>query len=444
MVYRNFNLSIITRLILIISTSVWFTLEIDSPQKVYTKFFILTLIIIQSVFFVKYFNKINKEIIRFLKLLKTDEGAYRFSSDLNGNFTELAKILNNTADLLENTRIEKEKQYHFLQFVIEQINIGLMAYNNDGKVQFTNRTFSDLINLKWTKELSEIKDIDSSFYEKLLKSKPEDLFQQKLKINGSIQQFLVQKKQFKFNNEFINLISIQNISAELDQKEMESWQKLIRVLTHEIMNSIAPITNLTYSIRRSLNENVETKNVQKEVIMEAIEDTNIIESRSNNLMQFVENYRKLTKLGKVSFGKVDVKQLIENSANIFKKEINNLNIELNIIINEKIVIEGDSKLLEQAFINLIKNAIEALGETKNPQINIKAELVENQLQVFIIDNGIGIEIEKLDDIFVPFYTSKESGSGIGLSLVRQIISLHKGSVSVGSEKNKGTTFKITL
>ena len=118
MVYRNFNVSIIIRLLFIIGTSIWFALEIDNPQKAYTKFFIFSLIIIQSIFLIRYFNKINKEIIHFLKLLKADDAAYRFSPDLKGNFTELARILNNTADLLENTKIEKEKQYHFLQFVI--------------------------------------------------------------------------------------------------------------------------------------------------------------------------------------------------------------------------------------------------------------------------------------------------------------------------------------
>ncbi len=444
MVYRNFNLSIIVRLLLIIATSIWFALEIDNPQKAYTKFFLLALIVIQSIFLILYFNKINKEIIRFLKLLKTNDASYRFSSDLKGNFTELARILNNTADLLENTRIEKKKQYHFLQFVIQQINVGLIAYDKNGLIHFSNKSFSELLKLKWIKNLSDLESLDAEFYNNLKKSKPEDLFQNKLKIENSFQQFLIQKKQFKFNNELINLVSIQNISAELDRKELESWQKLIRVLTHEIMNSIAPITNLTYSIRRSLKENVGSEKVQKGVIDEAIEDTNIIESRSNSLMQFVENYRKLTRLGKVSFNEVNVKSLIENSVNIFKEEISNSNIKLNLVVDDGIIIKGDAKLLEQALINLTKNAIDALNETENPYINIKAELIENQLVIFIKDNGSGIESDKIDDIFIPFYTSKENGSGIGLSLVKQIISIHKGIISVNSEKGKGTTFKITV
>ncbi|PLX21377.1 MAG: hypothetical protein C0597_03375, partial [Marinilabiliales bacterium] len=175
--------------------------------------------------------------------------------------------------------------------------------------------------MKWIKNISDLEELDKKFYKSIWNSKPQDLFQYKIRIEDSLMQFLIQKKQFKFNNDVINLLSVHNISAELDQKELESWQKLIRVLTHEIMNSIAPITNLTYSIRRSLSENMESDPIQKEAIRESIEDTHIIESRSKSLMQFVENYRKLTKLGKVTFGEVVVSNLVNNSVNIFKERI---------------------------------------------------------------------------------------------------------------------------
>jgi signal transduction histidine kinase len=376
--------------------------------------------------------------------MKTDDASYRFSSNLKGNFTELAKILNNTADLIENIKIEKEKQYYFLQFVIEQINIGLIAYNNSGEVQFTNNAFSDLLKIKWLKRLPDLAELDKQFYKLVQESKPEDLYQYKLTIDGTLQQLLIQKKQFKFNKEVINLVSIQNISAELDKKELDSWQRLIRVLTHEIMNSIAPITNLTYSIRRSLNENIDLNPSQKEIIEEAIEDTHIIEKRSNSLMQFVENYRKLTKIGKVNFRKVNVNKIIKNTLDLFKEDFKKCNIQTKIYINKDIEIHGDEKLLEQAFINIIKNAIDALKECNKPKISIISLYAGHKLVLTIKDNGKGIEEEKLDDIFIPFYTSKENGSGIGLSLVKQIVNLHKGVITVNSKIGEGTSFEIML
>lgn len=444
MVYRNFNVNIIIRLILIVFTSIWLASEFGDPQKAYTKFLIISLLFIQSGLFVRYFNKINKELVRFLEVLKVNDSSYRFSSDLKGNFKELAKILNNTADLIENTRIEKEKQYHFLQFVIEQINIGLIAYNKAGKIQFVNNAFKKLFKLNGLQDIADLEKLDKQFYLKLLNGNPQDLFQNKVKIDGSFYHLLIQKKQFKFNSEYINLVSFQNISAELDKKEMESWQKLIRVLTHEIMNSIAPITNLTYSIRRSLNENIETETIKKDVIQEAIEDTEIIEKRSNSLMQFVENYRKLTKIGKILTTKVNVNQLVEHSINLFKEDLRKYKIDYEINIENDIEIEADEKLLEQALINIIKNAIEALINCNNSKIIVSADYVDNNLILTIKDNGIGIEEDKLDDIFIPFYSSKETGSGIGLSLVKQIINLHKGTISADSIIGEGCTIQIKL
>ncbi len=444
MIYRNFNINIIFRLLLIILTSIWLAFEINNPQKAYTKFFIVSLILLQSALLIHYFNKINTELIRFLKILKNDDSAYRFRSDLKGNFAELAKILNNTADLIENTRIEKEKQYHFLQFVIEQINIGLIAFDNNGKVHFTNKSFTDLFKMNRIEDIHAFDRINKQLVKVLLNSKPQDLQQLKINIDNNIYQLLIQKKQFKFNHDYINLVSFQNISAELDKKELESWQKIIRVLTHEIMNSIAPIANLTYSIRRSLTENINPDLDQNSVIQEAIEDTDIIERRSNNLLQFVENYRKLTKVGNANINKLNLNRLFENIMSLFKEDFKSAEIDCELKISSDIEIYGDEKLLEQAIINIIKNSKEALVKVSEPKILVFSEQEDKTISILIKDNGIGIPEDKLEDIFIPFYSSKENGSGIGLSLVKQIINLHKGTVSVSSKPGEGTEFKIIL
>ncbi len=444
MIYRNFNINIIFRLLLIILTAIWLAFEINNPQKAYTKFFIVSLILLQSALLIHYFNKINTELIRFLKILKNDDSAYRFRSDLKGNFAELAKILNNTADLIEITRIEKEKQYHFLQFVIEQINIGLIAFDNNGKVHFTNKSFTDLFKMNRIEDIHAFDRINKQLVKVLLNSKPQDLQQLKINIDNNIYQLLIQKKQFKFNHDYINLVSFQNISAELDKKELESWQKIIRVLTHEIMNSIAPIANLTYSIRRSLTENINPDLDQNSVIQEAIEDTDIIERRSNNLLQFVENYRKLTKVGNANINKLNLNRLFENIMSLFKEDFKSAEIDCELKISSDIEIYGDEKLLEQAIINIIKNSKEALVKVSEPKILVFSEQEDKTISILIKDNGIGIPEDKLEDIFIPFYSSKENGSGIGLSLVKQIINLHKGTVSVSSKPGEGTEFKIIL
>ena len=331
-------------------TAIWFGIELHNEQKAYTKFLCILLIVIQSIALINYLHKMNSEIVRFLQILNINDSSYRFSSDLKGNFSKLAKILNDTADIIIDGRIEREKQYQFLQFVIEQINIGLIVFNNHGEVQYINSTFKKLLKIKKVNSINDLKEINIELVNKLTVNQPTLSFQFKLIIENEPVQIFVQKEQIKINDEYINLVSMQNITAELDKKELDSWQKLIRVLTHEIMNSIAPITNLTYSIQRSLKENKELLKDQNETISDAIEDVEIIEKRSKSLLQFVENYRKLTRVGKLNLSRSNISELINNVVSIFKEDFNISNIDCELRIEENIYHEVDDKLLEQAII----------------------------------------------------------------------------------------------
>lgn len=437
--FKSFNLNLVIRVILLVLTAFFLGLVFYQEQKLYTKFLFILLILIQAVAIVLYLNKMNRELVQFLELLNTGDTSYRFSSSLKGNFAKLAKILNNTSELIINTKIEKEKQFQFLQFVIEQINIGLVAFNSCGEIQFANSSLKSLLGISSIKSIYDLNDINLELVNKISSKSPKLSFQFKVTIAGKVFQLYVQKEQIKINNEYINLVSFQNISAELDKKELESWQRLIRILTHEIMNSITPITNLTYTIKRSLQENEEIdKNLES--VKEAVEDIEIIEKRSKNLMQFVENYRKLTKIGKVNSKETNVTETIQNAIDIFKDDLKRKGIRCSYKNSGTIIRSIDDKLIEHALINILKNAIEA----ESSSIEVSLELIDNDLQLKIIDNGIGISQDKLDDIFIPFYTSKEKGTGIGLSFVKQIVNMHGGIISVHSEIKKGTTINITL
>jgi len=440
--FRNFYINVLVRIVFIIATTLCLGLQFQYDLRVYTKFLCTVLIIIQVILLMIYLNRINREVISFLEVLNINDTSYRFSSDLKGNFSKLAKILNNTADLIINSRIEKEKQYQFLQFVIEQINVGLIAFESKGGIQFINSAFLSLLKIEKINNIEELKDLNMELVNKITDNQPNLTFQFKINIVNEPIQILVQKKQLKINNEYINLVSVQNITAELDKKELESWQKLIRVLTHEIMNSIAPITNLTYSIRRSLNENIKDISDTSNTILDAIEDIEIIEKRSESLMQFVENYRKLTSVGKLNLDTTEIDILVHNAINIYKEDFNKLNIKLKLEIEKNIERIVDGRLLEQAIINLLKNAIEALNGVNEPLITISLNQNKEETAITISDNGHGIDENKIDNIFIPFYTTKEKGTGIGLSFVKQIVNLHEGVITVSSKKDVGTTFYI--
>jgi len=247
----------------------------------------------------------------------------------------------------------------------------------------------------------------------------------------------------------MKLIALQNIQPELQKKELEAWQNLTKVLRHEIMNSITPIATLTSTMKDILIEDLVQKTKDSfELHGEAVDDLQeglgTIEGRSQGLIRFIDAYRDYTSIPLPKIKPIEVCQLIDHVYQLMKADLRQSTIEFNIEINPKeLEINIDEELIEQVLINLIKNATEALEGTTSPQINIKAFVdVDNNPCIKISDNGMGIAREALEQIFIPFYSTKHRGSGIGLSLSRQIMQLHNGTLSVNSELEKGTTFTL--
>jgi signal transduction histidine kinase len=245
----------------------------------------------------------------------------------------------------------------------------------------------------------------------------------------------------------LHLVSFQNIQPELDEKELESWQKLIRVLTHEIMNSMTPINTLVTTITR-IYRNKETgelkkpEELQTPMIEKTVKGLDLIESRGQGLIHFVQNYRDVTRLPKPDFKVLNVRDMFQGIKLMFDEQLMQNGVTLTIDCHPSLYINADGKLLEQVIINLVKNAIEAFEDAPDPAITMSAQSNNNQIIMEIADNGKGIPPDMLENIFVPFFTTKEKGSGIGLSLSRQIIRLHGGTMNVQSEPFSRTVFTI--
>jgi signal transduction histidine kinase len=251
---------------------------------------------------------------------------------------------------------------------------------------------------------------------------------------------------FVLRQQQLILVAMQNIHNELEEKEMKSWQTLIRVLTHEIMNSITPIASLSATAYGLLKNNRECKMPQSvnEVIGDVRDAVNTIEKRSKGLLDFIENYRKLTRIPKPDFKIVQVKNLFERVANLMKDQLENQAIDFRMQVDpESLEITADRALIEQVLINICKNSVEAVDGVSHPKIELWAgtDGLGNPV-VKIIDNGKGISEEVAEKIFIPFFTTKPQGSGIGLSLSRQIMRLHKGTLSVTSKPNVETIFTL--
>jgi nitrogen fixation/metabolism regulation signal transduction histidine kinase len=444
MVYKNFIINITIRIILIllvICFFAWFLLvNIDYIKAS----FALLLVIILTAELVRYVNKSNRDFRDFINLLKSNDFSTRFSSKGKGHsFEILYKELNELSDKYHLLSIEKELKHRHLQTVLGHIDIGIISYDSSGTIQIVNHAFKELFQSPFLSEHQSIDKLDEKFVYviKGLQTGSNKLF--KVKIGERELHLALQANIYKLKEEEFKLISVKNIISELEQKELESYQKLIRVLTHEIMNSITPIASLSNTLNDLLKQNELQGNTElAEHVKTGIE---AIHDRSSNLLEFTESYRKLTRLPQPEFKKISLDELIQNTHAIVKSFPGAEKINFKIEIEPNITFNADPKMIEQVFMNIYKNAIEVLDNKQSPEITTSSFLTANKrLQIEISDNGPGMKKEILEKIFIPFYTTKQDGSGIGLSLCRQIILAHHGYIKAESKEGHGTRISIIL
>ncbi len=257
----------------------------------------------------------------------------------------------------------------------------------------------------------------------------------------------LQATELRIRGNTVKLITLQNIQTELQRQELEAWQNLTRVLRHEIMNSITPISSLTSTLREILDHELVKKGNDYELKAEGADDLRdgleTIENRSKGLIKFIDAYREYTSLPQPKIKTLRVKELIEKVTQLLKPEFKKKNIQIFAHYDsEYLTVKADEEMIEQVLINLMKNAIEAADHAEQAKIEINGSYTENAVIITITDNGPGIIPEAIDRIFVPFFTTKKTGSGIGLALSRQIMQMHNGSLTVVSEPDVKTTFTL--
>jgi nitrogen fixation/metabolism regulation signal transduction histidine kinase len=354
--------------------------------------------------------------------------------------------MNNLNTIIQNVRIENERTSQFLQHVVDHVDVGLLSFDMNGRVDIYNRAAKKYLNLQQTHQLSSIKTINAEIYNIITIIKPGQEILHKMIIDNLLQSILIKSTELKFENNVKKLVSFQNITNELDKKELDSWQRLIRVLTHEIMNSISPITSLTKVIsgyfKKEDGNQAPLEKIDRQKVSKALSGLNTIEETGKGLLDFVDKYRSLTSLPKPDVSKFTIDNLFGKCKLLMESDIpKNIKI-ITSVFPEDITIIADYGQVEQILINLIKNSIEALSDMKNGKIYLKAFYADDNTLIQVEDNGIGISGDIIEDIFVPFFTTKENGSGIGLSLSKQIMQNHDGTISVNSAPNNGSVFTL--
>lgn len=413
-------------------------------------FIAIPLIILLSATLVRYLNKTNRRMAYFFDAIKNDDTNIQLPNDVEcKSIHELYKSVSFLIDKLKQTKIEISYNEQLFKALIENSSAGFITIDENGTFKILNSIARQYINVEHTTNFAKLKDTDFELYKILKDIEPGKKYIHRINRPQIHLILSISAAIIKYYNKEYRVIILQDITRELADQELESWHKLFRVITHEIMNSIAPITSLTEKINsyfKNGREVIEASKVDQKLINKTVKGLSIIDDMSNGLLHFVENYRQLNKIHQPKLSEIYLNDWLPKLKALLLELVNEPkpNIILQLDPNLKAFI-ADEKLLNQVIINLFLNALDAVKSNESAKIKIKLEHADGGKTLLqVIDNGVGIASEHIEKVMVPFFTTKDQGNGIGLSLSKQIIQQHGGSLNIQSEVNRGTCVSILV
>jgi len=341
-------------------------------------------------------------------------------------------------------RAEQEGQFQYLQTILALLDTGIVSYDAAGTVAWVNETFKQTLHLPYLKNIRALQARQPVLYEAICRAVPGQPAVVKLTVGPQTVQLLVSATQFTLRGEAFTLLAFKNVSQALADTETAAWQQLLRVMTHEIMNSVAPIASLADSLGRHVQRAQQQPQASDELLDDVGTGIRIIQQRSEGLLRFAQVYRDFSTLASPQRTTLYVQELLQATRQLLAQQLAAQGIEVTLSVRPAhLTLHADGHLLEQVLINLVLNAAQALAQTPTPRISLRAWPDEQQRVVIEVkDNGSGIPADELDSIFIPFFTTRPNGSGIGLSLAKQIMQLHQGSLHVHSVEGAGSAFQL--
>jgi nitrogen fixation/metabolism regulation signal transduction histidine kinase len=452
MVYNSYFANVISRLGFLLATFVALAWLLVNTSRFFTIFFLSLIAIAQIISLIRFLNKTNRDLARFLLLLtEEDTSVLAWKDRVEKTFRGLHHSFKRVNEEIGRIRLEKEKGTILLQQVIDHMNTGIFVADEAGAVRLVNEEALKMIDLKEFASLEDLDQVQKGLASEFSRLRYESGNILQIKSAGQDQvPVLVKVSTFRLDEQDLRIFSIQNLKSELEANEIESWQKLTRVLAHEISNSVTPIATLGTGIHRKLVQATMEEDggmlISAKAATDLLQSSELITQRGNALIEFVDHYKRFTRLPDPVMVEVDIRGIFENIAAYFKEELTQSAITLQIEVSEELSkIALDQNLMEQAIINLVRNAIFALSGHSNGLIGLRARPHrKDEVLLEVSDNGPGIPPEIHSQVFVPFFTTKQKGTGIGLSIVRKVLNMHEGSIRFQTTEGEGTTFIIRL
>lgn len=444
MIYKRFVIILIFNVLALALFIYSFFWASNQEYLSFTKYGFLGLAVLETFYIIYFINKTNKEVYRFLENFVINEPFPKFKNSYKEKyFVKIESELNRIADSYGKAKLEKESEHQLLINTLEHLDTGIVAIGENGRVMFSNSSFNALFPVQ-INELKSLEPINENLYNTLNSIKPGKPEVLKLGHEKLIKPFSIKTNHFILNRKPVKLFSFNDIGKELAKEEVINWQTLIRILRHEIINSVTPIASLSNSMTESYNELTPGKGLSgfEGILGTSHKSFSAIEKRSKGLLEFIEKFKTISAIPVPEMKNIKVAGLFQQIETLFKPGFSKLGIMFDARSDEELSLNADEKLISQVLINLIKNAMDAVSETQNKKISLIGKFDKESTIISIEDSGIGVPKENIEKIFIPFYTTKKEGSGIGLSFVRQVMFLHNGFVTISSAENSFTKVEL--
>lgn len=410
---------------------------------------LLLLPVIVALFFnyYRFHKKVRQEVEQFVESVHYRDFSRHFEvKKAPGELQPFRSGFNEINTTFKSISKEKETQFLHLKSILEIVDTGILSYETtDGEILWMNEALKTLLMIPYLKTIHSLQKRNEKLYEEITGMAPgQKLVTSVIKDNSP---FKIQLSATVFSNgsRTYKLIAFQNINQALDESESQAWQKLLSVMTHEIMNSVAPISSLAETLKNRIALSDQQPDNYRETLADIETGVGTIKKRSEGLLKFTETYRSLSKINKVNLSQVPVVELFGHVQQLMQPNLEERKIELEVILRDPLlIVKADAGLVEQVLINLLLNAMDAVREVPQPKIGLSAVQQGSRVQIFVRDNGPGIGAELLDKIFIPFFSTKKTGNGIGLSLSKQVMVLHRGAITAHSAPGEGAVFVLSF
>jgi two-component system nitrogen regulation sensor histidine kinase NtrY len=404
----------------------------------------LVLLVMLVLDLVRYLTRGQQALTDFTLALKYRDFSRQYPAQSGpASLRSLHEAFNQVNATFRELRAEQEGQFQYLQTILALLDTGIVSYDAAGTVAWVNEAFKQTLHLPYLKNIRALQARQPVLYEAICRAVPGQPAVVKLTVGPQTVQLLVSATQFKLRGEAFTLLAFKNVSQALADTETAAWQQLLRVMTHEIMNSVAPIASLADSLDRHV-QRARQQEVSDELLDDVGTGIRIIQQRSEGLLRFAQVYRDFSTLALPQRATLYVQELLQATRQLLAEQLTAQGIKVTLSVRPAhLTLHADGHLLEQVLINLVLNAAQAVTQSSNPHISLLAWPDEQeQVVIEVKDNGSGIPSDILDSIFIPFFTTRPNGSGIGLSLAKQIMQLHQGSIQVRSVAGAGSAFQL--